>query len=88
MKVEQKVLSIFRDWFSQEDINANTNLEEIGMDNLDYVEIIEEFEEQFDVVFDDSELWEDGNIEAGDLTMETPAEFIKLIKQKLNDSNS
>ena len=84
-KIEKKVLTILQDYLEHPKLQMDVNLfEETDIDKVEYADLIIEFEEEFEISFNDKDVWEDGNVEAGDPLLTAPRAIVDLIEANLN----
>lgn len=73
-EISKKVCEIISDKFNYKKVDESDNMETLGADSLDYVEIVMDIEEYFAIDIADDEFE----------NIKTVKEFVDLVEKKLN----
>lgn len=72
--IKQRVISLIDEWSIKEEVNEDDDLyNDLGFDDLDFMEFVIESEKEFGIYLPDEEIYD----------IDTPKEFIDLIFKEL-----
>lgn len=74
--IKQRVISLIDEWSIKEEVNEDDDLyNDLGFDNLDFIEFVMGLEKEFGIYLPDEEIYD----------IDTPKEFIDLIFKELEE---